>query len=172
MNSSTFANPWELAKVALDATPIIEPYEHKSTIGNINDLDDDEGERGSTVVPSFLEVIQKLSSVHVNTTATEAELGAVPMLDERPLPTRQDTTLPTDEAARYAAARVRLLARIYVDGDSMVEHEARLAILTERLRKLLPPVTEDQWAALGEIANNLDRVAGRRQVLMNKLGLE
>jgi len=48
-----------------------------------------------------------------------------------------------------------LLAREYVSGQLSTEEEARLAIVTERVRKLIPRVTVEDFEKLEEIAKDL-----------------
>jgi len=76
-----------------------------------------------------------------------------------------------DETGNVASKRIALLARAYVRGKSS-EDEARLAILTEHLRELLPPVSEAQWGALDEIASRLDGTAARHKKIRERLGLK
>lgn len=76
-----------------------------------------------------------------------------------------------DSVQVIAHQRVRLLARGYVAGHTP-EVEARIEILTARLNQLLPPVTDEQWKLLGDIANELDDVKNRREEIRKRYGLE
>ena len=51
--------------------------------------------------------------------------------------------------------KMELLAREYVSGQLSTEEEARLVIVTERVRKLIPRVTVEDFEKLEEIAKDL-----------------
>jgi len=127
--------------------------------------------RSSTLITDFLGMIRRFSPRVVERTATEEELRIVePSVETPSLPTNADLQ-DEDDTGNVASKRVALLARAYVRGKSS-EDEARLAILTERLRELLPPVSETQWAALDEVASRLDETATRHQKIRECLGLK
>lgn len=80
---------------------------------------------------------------------------------------RRIATPPDDAVNRDRDARVALLARKY-EGVSTTEDEARIEILTQRLRKLSPRVTtkdlDNVSAMLGqleEVSSNLDEIRGK-----------
>ena len=56
--------------------------------------------------------------------------------------------------------KMELLAREYVSGQLSTEEEARLAIVTERVRKLIPRVTVEDFEKLEEIAKDLQIIEG------------
>ena len=82
-----------------------------------------------------------------------------------------DTGLNQKEFDRIISNRVVLLARQYVVGDENPENDARLAIFTERLRKVLPPVTDDEWNALNEVAKQIDDSSNRHIDILKEIGL-
>lgn len=167
MTSYTLSYSWQPNTVEPDQTPF---YALKGDDGGARHPSADLAqERTSTRVADFLDVLRRLSSVRIETTPVEAEFEAASTPQQ---PADQARELTGDsEAERCATGRVRLLARMYVQGAS-TEHEARLAILTERLRQLLPPVTEDQWTALDEVAERLNQAAKRHQKIRDELGLK
>ncbi len=169
MASYTLAYSWQPNSLEPDQTLF---YAFKGSDGETRQPSADLAqERTSTRVADFLDVLRRLSSIRIETTSVEAEFeGALTSSPQQPADEVREP-LGDNEAERCATARVRLLARMYVQGAS-TEHEARLAILSERLRKLLPPVTEDQWTALGEVAERLDQAAKRHQKVRDELDLK
>jgi len=76
------------------------------------------------------------------------------------------------EADVAASERVTLLARKYVSGTLSPEADARLAIATERVRRLLPRVTADDFEALESILEDLDSINRRNAERRKRLGIE
>jgi hypothetical protein len=71
-----------------------------------------------------------------------------------------------------ASERVTLLARKYVSGSLSPEADARLAIATERVRRLVPRVTADDVEALESILEDLDSISQRDAERRKRLGIE
>ncbi len=73
-------------------------------------------------------------------------------------------TTPPQEEARLSAAesanqsRLALLAREYVAGQLSTEEKARLAIVSERVRRLIPRVTVQDFEELERIATDLKQI--------------
>jgi hypothetical protein len=67
--------------------------------------------------------------------------------------------------------RVTLLAKKYAQKYFSKEDEARLAIVTERIRLLMPRVTMDDFEQLAEIAGEIKRINELDNKLRNELGL-
>jgi len=65
--------------------------------------------------------------------------------------------------------RLELLARAYVAGQLSNEEQARLTIVTERVRRLIPRVTVADFERLEQIAGDVERIgsedAERRRLL-------
>ncbi len=59
-------------------------------------------------------------------------------------------------SSRANIERIELLARKYVEKHLSLEEAARLAIVSERTRRLFPSVTEQEIATVKEIATGLD----------------
>ena len=76
------------------------------------------------------------------------------------------------EADVAASERVTLLARRYVSGSLSPEADARLAIATERVRRLLPRVTADDVETLETILDDLDSIKRRDTERRKRLGIE
>lgn len=76
-----------------------------------------------------------------------------------------------DAADRARDARVALLARKY-EGISTVEDDARLAILTARLRKLSPRVTSADIDKLTTMVGELEQVSSNLEEIRRKFGLK
>lgn len=112
--------------------------------------------------------------------ATQVLNPAYPAIDE-PILTARDITayrdeeivgheekfvppqLPEEEAQLSAAEsanrdRLELLARAYVAGQLSTEEEARLAIVSERVRRLIPRVMVQDFEELERIAIELEQI--------------
>lgn len=100
-------------------------------------------------------------------TPTGAELTTLVERSQAPL-----KTVPTEDVAdRARDARVALLARKY-EGLSTVEDDARLAILTARLRKLSPRVTSTDIDNLTTMVGELEQVSSNLDEIRSKFGLK
>jgi hypothetical protein len=75
-----------------------------------------------------------------------------------------------DDVLKARDARLALLARKY-EGSASVEDTARLQILTERLRKLSPRVTEKDVEQVAEMVADAEGIAARLAALKEKFGL-
>jgi hypothetical protein len=67
-------------------------------------------------------------------------------------------------------ARLELLARQYVNKLSL-EEDARLSIVTERVRRLIPRVTVEDFETLERIAERLQRIGSDDADRRNRLGI-
>jgi hypothetical protein len=67
--------------------------------------------------------------------------------------------------------RLALLARSYVAGQMSTEEEARLAIVTERVRRLIPRVTAEDMEALEGIAQDVARIRANDSARRQRLGI-
>lgn len=75
------------------------------------------------------------------------------------------------EAAKVAGERSELLAR-KLSGQQLSESEhERLELLTEKLRKLLPPVSVGELEILLSLTEELERIRERAQERRQRLGL-
>jgi hypothetical protein len=75
-----------------------------------------------------------------------------------------------DELTRTREARLALLARKY-EGQASTEDVARIHLLTERLRRLDPRVTEGERRAAQEVVESLERVTLAVTNIRNEFGL-
>jgi hypothetical protein len=75
-----------------------------------------------------------------------------------------------DAVARARDARIALLARRY-EGGSSVEDDARIEILTLRLRKLSPRVTKSDVEGVEKMVADLEEVAANLDQIRSKFGL-
>lgn len=87
---------------------------------------------------------------------------------EDPLPLSEPTL--TDKLSEARDTRLALLARKF-EGDASVEDKARIHLLTARLRRLDPRVTEEERHATEAIVQSLEGVAGRLEALKVQFGL-
>jgi hypothetical protein len=81
---------------------------------------------------------------------------------------------PTSRLERFKRGRrseAALLARKY-EGLSTVEDDARLAILTARLRKLTPRVTAADIDKLRTMVGELEQVSANVDEIRSKFGLK
>ena len=67
--------------------------------------------------------------------------------------------------------RIELLARAYVAGKLSCEEEARLAIVTERVSRLIPRVTLGDFEQLEHIAEDIRRIESEDSQRRIRLGL-
>lgn len=90
---------------------------------------------------------------------------------------RSDEEVPTNEPSQISDAeianrdRLQLLARAYVAEKLSTEEEARLAIVTERVRRLIPRVTSADFEELERIAEDLRRIELEDSQRRIRLGL-
>jgi hypothetical protein len=75
-----------------------------------------------------------------------------------------------DEVLKARDVRLALLARKY-EGAASVEDTARLQILTERLRKLAPRVTDKDVEQVAEMVADAEGIAARLAAVKEKFGL-
>ena len=75
-----------------------------------------------------------------------------------------------DPSTRANRDRLVFLSRKYA-GGCLPEEEARLEMLTERVRALLPRITEDDFLRLEEAAGELSTIHEENQRLRKKLSL-
>jgi hypothetical protein len=75
-----------------------------------------------------------------------------------------------DEVLKARDVRLALLARKY-EGTASVEDTARLQILTERLRKLAPRVTDKDIEQVAEMVADAEDIATRLAAVKEKFGL-
>ena len=82
-----------------------------------------------------------------------------------------DVIAPTNDLTERARdARLTLLAKKY-EGVSTTEDDARLMILTQRLRKLSPRVTSGDVEKLTTMVGQLEQVSSNLEEVRRKLGL-
>jgi len=65
--------------------------------------------------------------------------------------------------------RLELLARLYVSKKLSAEEDARLAIVKEKVRRLIPRVTVEDFEALGEIAKDSETIRTRNEERRGRL---
>jgi hypothetical protein len=75
-----------------------------------------------------------------------------------------------DEILKARDVRLALLARKY-EGAASVEDTARLQILTERLRKLSPRVTDRDVEQVAEMVADAEAISARMAAVKEKFGL-
>jgi len=89
-----------------------------------------------------------------------------------------DTISAGEEAFQVSEAdvanrtRLALLARHYEAARLSIEEEARLAIVTERVRHLIPRVTEDDFEALQAILEDVERIKSADIERRRRLGID
>ena len=110
-------------------------------------------------------------------------LGAsdmTPLVEERwaegaslPLFTLTASPEHTSESEAESANRTRLalLARQYVARALTTEEEARLAIASERVRRLIPRVTAEDFEALADILEEAHRIESADMERRHRLGI-
>ena len=101
--------------------------------------------------------------------------------NEAPVGQRRDLFVPypistielDQEGEAEVANRIRLelLARLYVSKKLSAEEDARLAIVKEKVRRLIPRVTVEEFEALGEIAQDSETIRTRNEERRRRLGI-
>ena len=76
------------------------------------------------------------------------------------------------EAEAANRTRLALLARQYVTGKVSMEDEARLAIVSERVRRLIPRVTVEDFEALEGILAEVEHIASADIERRQRLGID
>jgi hypothetical protein len=74
-------------------------------------------------------------------------------------------------AERANQTRLELLARLYVSKKLLPEEDARLAIVTEKVRRLIPRVSADDFEALGVIAQDSEAIRVKNEERRRRLGI-
>jgi len=89
-----------------------------------------------------------------------------------------DAMVPVEEALQISEAeianrtRLALLARHYEAARLSIEEEARLAIVTELVRRLIPRVTVDDFEALQVILEEAERIESADIERRRRLGID
>jgi hypothetical protein len=101
--------------------------------------------------------------------------------NEAPVGQRRDlfvpypiSTLELDQEGEAEVAnriRLELLARLYVSKKLSAEEDARLAIVKEKVRRLIPRVTVEEFEALEEIAQDSETIRTRNEERRRRLGI-
>lgn len=124
--------------------------------------------RGFEETP-FLVYRSDVPSMHRNGTLTPTAAELRMQTAATPPPVRE--IVRDDPAGRARDVRVSLLARKY-EGLSTVEDDARLAILTARLRRLAPRVTAADIDKLTTMVGELEQVSANLDEIRSKFGLK
>lgn len=85
--------------------------------------------------------------------------------------TQDASTGEPDALTKASEARITLLVRQY-EGVKSREESARLAILTQRIRRLSPRVTADELDAVSEMVDQAEDIAMRIAAVREKFGLK
>jgi hypothetical protein len=83
----------------------------------------------------------------------------------------KEQTFQSSEAEAANRTRLELLARQYVSKRLSPEEDARLSIVTEKVRRLIPRVTVEDFEALGRIAEHLNRIGSEDTDRRKRLGI-
>jgi hypothetical protein len=121
----------------------------------------------------FLVYSSDIPSVRRNGTLTPTVAELRRQTEPMPAPAKEAGVqgVHDNAADRARDARVALLARKY-EGLSTVEDDARLAILTARLRKLTPRVTSADLDKLTTMVGELEDVSANLDAIRSKFGLK
>lgn len=94
----------------------------------------------------------------------EALLRDNPVFDKR--------VQPNDKVEDSNETRIVLLARKYASSQFSPEESARLDILTEKVQRLMPSVTDDDLAKMQKLSSRLDDISAVNNAIRRKYGLE
>lgn len=131
---------------------------------------------GATQVETFGSGLESHEQAYWMTTATIGDRYR--RIRRRARPLQESTQAPEDHFEKANIERIELLARQYVAKDRFSsEEQARLAIVTERVRQLLPAVTVAEFEALergleksSEISALLTTLRAQLDLLSGKRG--
>lgn len=125
--------------------------------------------RPARVDTSSLVYLSELPSVRHGEggTPTTAELAQLLRVEK----TLKVVSFELDDVERARRARVSLLARKY-EGASSVEDDARIDILTERLRRLSPRVTKTDLETMSKMVEDLEEVSLNLEQIRENFGLK
>lgn len=105
------------------------------------------------------------------TALVEAEQVEEPSLQRSSHEAFHPQDLQTSEAETANRTRLTLLARQYVQEQLSTEDDARLAIVTERVRRLIPRVTADDFEALEYMLQEAARIEASDNERRQRLGI-
>jgi phage gp29-like protein len=97
--------------------------------------------------------------------------------EERTIAPFSETSIPQHVSAEavddvHNRTRLELLARQYVSGELSPEEEARLAIVSERVRRLIPRVTTEDFEMLERILEDANQIEAEDIERRRRLGIE
>jgi len=102
---------------------------------------------------------------------TDISLTADDLVSDRDRPAADEASQQgNDEISRARDARLTLLERKY-DGSASPEDVARFQLLTERIRKLMPRVTQQDFDTLNEMVESAESIAGTLASIRNEFGI-
>lgn len=78
---------------------------------------------------------------------------------------------PESDAEAANRTRLELLARLYVSKKLSAEEDARLAIVTEKVRRLIPRVTVEDFESLGAIARESETIRLKNEERRRRMGI-
>lgn len=83
----------------------------------------------------------------------------------------QETSVESqDEVTAARTRRIELLVRQF-DKETSIEDDARLLILTQKLRRLSPSVPDEAWAYLSTATSALEQVSSDLEAIRAQFGL-
>lgn len=68
--------------------------------------------------------------------------------------------------------RITLLARKYISGKLSPEEESRLLIEKERVKKLIPLVTTEDYKLVGDMLADVKKIQDKQKVIREKLNIK
>jgi hypothetical protein len=123
---------------------------------------------GSIMITPLLAIADPFAATHDMTRLTEEERTIAPF---------SKTSIPQHVSAEavddvHNRTRLELLARQYVSGELSPEEEARLAIVSERVRRLIPRVTTEDFEMLERILEDANQIEAEDIERRRRLGIE
>ena len=143
-----------------------------------NYLSDDSGEDSTFIskgfsdikIPRFIESEPATTSL-LDQPKQEISFYITPVEREELFSESDQTNLESEEAKATNIDRIKLLARKYARKGLSKEDDARLAIVTERIRVLIPRVVTEDFCRLADIAEEIKRISDKDDELREELGL-
>lgn len=130
--------------------------------------------RAHLLRPRRKDASRDLAIINANFDALNAEAEDVLSYQDFPLSTLEPagaTPATETSADRVNSERLELLARKRGEGDLSLEEESRLEDLTRRVQRLLPRVTDQDWAHLEQMVTRAEDFQQRLRQIRQKHGL-
>ncbi len=126
----------------------------------------------SFIITPLLSMPDPFAVSHDMTRFTEEERIVAPSIPPFSVASMPNHVSEDAVADAHNRTRLELLARQYVAGELSSEEEARLAIVSERVRRLIPRVTTEDFEILERILEDANQIEAEDIERRRRLGIE